>query len=334
MARRTYESEHVGLVDGGREGVDGQEVPPGPLQSIFLGGRQLRVGGVVLMVLLLDEHQALVRLWRARVLEAVVELRAVDLAAEQGELGAAEQLEAGMRRRQRRTRECGNDCGDAAGRGGGDGRAVGPRASRRCVGVVSAIEAVAGVDVGLFEALLQRVDVCAQMAIVVLETIGVASCGGAAGDAVGGLALGVRVDAGAAASGLGVALDLADLAGRLGRLAGAAQGQYLAAIAGLAGPGRRLESLVDGSTVAGLGVAGETRRGLLHGWDGDGERIGMFRGRAEEIRGGSRRTGQDTQDRSRKSRHQRSRQCRHTADTASVKSRGGSTTWACREGAG
>ena len=80
---------------------------------------------------------------------------------------------------------------------------------------MSAIEAVAGVDVGLFEALLQRVDVCAQMAIVVLETIGVASCGGAAGDAVGGLALGVRVDAGAAASGLGVALDLADLAGTI-----------------------------------------------------------------------------------------------------------------------
>jgi hypothetical protein len=57
----------------------------------------------------------------------------------------------------------------------------------------------------------------------------------------------------------------------------------------------------------------------------------MFRGRAEEIRGGSRRTGQDTQDGSRKSRHQRSRQRRHTADTASVNFCGGSITWACRE---
>jgi hypothetical protein len=79
------------------------------------------------------------------------------------------------------------------------------------VGVWVPVEAVARVDVGLLEALLEGVDVRAQMAVVVLEAIGVASGRRAARYAVGGLALGVRVDAGTAAAGLGVAFDLANL---------------------------------------------------------------------------------------------------------------------------
>jgi hypothetical protein len=86
------------------------------------------------------------------------------------------------------------------------------------------VEAVAGVDVGLLETLLQRVDVGAQMAVVVLEAVGVASGGGAAGYAVGGLALGVRVEAGAAAAGLGVAFDLANLGGLGAADSGALEG--------------------------------------------------------------------------------------------------------------
>lgn len=121
-----YKSEYVKLMFNGRRGVDIQKVPGSLLQGLFLSSRQLRIGNVILLNLLLDGP--------------VIDLRAVDLAA--------------------------------------------------------AIEAIIRVDVSLYKALLECADVSEQIAVFILEAIGVTSRCCAAGDAVGDLALGLRVDAG------------------------------------------------------------------------------------------------------------------------------------------